>query len=236
MSTMNNSVCQESSFYVLPTIDKGSNFACKVREQQQSKQQQENQFKTSFYNPFEIKRRKRTTRSQFKVLEKTFLDNPKPNASMRKLLAQQLDMTPRGVQVWFQNRRAKEKTVKNTREPSVEAVYYDDHYSSCPMIRTMSYPPFDGSTADEEELLLTPVTPIVDMTHIQQPVFDSTLYNSNYQWDLSEKIPQHVSYFTQQMYPSVMFRYTAPRLFDPIFDQQMTFMNPYDSLGRRNTL
>ncbi|RCI01700.1 hypothetical protein CU098_011528 [Rhizopus stolonifer] len=66
-------------------------------------------FRTSFYNPFEIKHRRRTSRAQLKVLEKSFSENPKPNATVRRILAQQLDMTPRGVQIWFQNRRAKAK-------------------------------------------------------------------------------------------------------------------------------
>ncbi|KAI9467978.1 MAG: hypothetical protein EXX96DRAFT_611900 [Benjaminiella poitrasii] len=71
--------------------------------------QQADDFKTNFYNPFEVKHRRRTSRAQFKVLEKTFLENPKPSAPMRRWLAQKLVMSPRGVQVWFQNRRAKEK-------------------------------------------------------------------------------------------------------------------------------
>lgn len=66
-------------------------------------------FKPTFYDPFEVKHRRRTTRAQFKVLEKTFQENPKPSATIRRLLAQRLNMTPRGVQVWFQNRRAKAK-------------------------------------------------------------------------------------------------------------------------------
>lgn len=66
-------------------------------------------FRPTFYNPFEIKHRRRTSRSQLKVLEKSFSENPKPNATVRRILAQKLDMTPRGVQIWFQNRRAKAK-------------------------------------------------------------------------------------------------------------------------------
>ncbi|EGN99858.1 hypothetical protein SERLA73DRAFT_72643 [Serpula lacrymans var. lacrymans S7.3] len=61
------------------------------------------------YIPNEVKHRKRTTRPQLKVLEDVFRKDTKPNAALRKALATQLDMTPRGVQVWFQNRRAKEK-------------------------------------------------------------------------------------------------------------------------------
>lgn len=79
---------------------------------------QADDFRPTFYNPFEIKHRRRTSRAQFKVLEKTFLENPKPNAAIRRWLAQKLVMTPRGVQVWFQNRRAKEKTVNSKKTPS----------------------------------------------------------------------------------------------------------------------
>ncbi|KAI7883090.1 homeobox-domain-containing protein [Lichtheimia hyalospora FSU 10163] len=66
-------------------------------------------FRPTFYNPFEIKHRRRTSRAQLKVLEKSFAENSKPNATVRRILAQKLDMTPRGVQIWFQNRRAKAK-------------------------------------------------------------------------------------------------------------------------------
>ncbi|OBZ68043.1 Homeobox protein HD-10 [Grifola frondosa] len=61
------------------------------------------------YQPNEVKHRKRTTRAQLKVLESVYKYDTKPNASLRKKLAAELDMTPRGVQVWFQNRRAKTK-------------------------------------------------------------------------------------------------------------------------------
>ncbi|KLO09247.1 hypothetical protein SCHPADRAFT_575813 [Schizopora paradoxa] len=62
-------------------------------------------FRTFYpYNPSEVKHRKRTTRGQLKLLEETFKRETKPNAALRKTLAAQLEMTPRGVQVWFQNR------------------------------------------------------------------------------------------------------------------------------------
>lgn len=56
------------------------------------------------YKPNEVKHRKRTTRQQLKVLEETFRATQKPDGNVRKALAAQLDMTPRNVQVWFQNR------------------------------------------------------------------------------------------------------------------------------------
>ncbi|KAG8818310.1 hypothetical protein FRC18_000156 [Serendipita sp. 400] len=55
------------------------------------------------YRPNEVKHRKRTTRQQLKVLEETFRTTQKPDGNVRKSLALQLDMTPRNVQVWFQN-------------------------------------------------------------------------------------------------------------------------------------
>ncbi|KIO09836.1 hypothetical protein M404DRAFT_74218, partial [Pisolithus tinctorius Marx 270] len=50
------------------------------------------------------KHRKRTSRSQLKVLEEVYRKDTKPNAAIRKKLAAELDMLPRAVQVWFQNR------------------------------------------------------------------------------------------------------------------------------------
>lgn len=51
------------------------------------------------YQPNEVKHRKRTTRSQLRVLEGVYMHDTKPNAMLRKKLAEELGMTPRGVQV-----------------------------------------------------------------------------------------------------------------------------------------
>jgi hypothetical protein len=75
-----------------------------------------NSFNPNFYNPFEIKHRRRTSRGQFKILEKAFIENPKPNGKIRQGLAESLSMSPRGVQVWFQNRRAKAKQQQKQKQ------------------------------------------------------------------------------------------------------------------------
>ncbi len=67
-------------------------------------------------NPFEIKHRRRTTKTQFRVLESTFREIPKPNAALRKQISAQLDMPIRAVQIWFQNRRAKAKAMEKKRQ------------------------------------------------------------------------------------------------------------------------
>jgi hypothetical protein len=55
------------------------------------------------------KKRLRTTPEQLRILNKEFLVEQMPNASARGVLAKKVGMTPRAVQVWFQNRRAKAK-------------------------------------------------------------------------------------------------------------------------------
>jgi hypothetical protein len=55
------------------------------------------------------KKRQRTTPEQLEVLEKVYEKEKLPGSDLRKELAIKLKMTPRRVQVWFQNKRAKEK-------------------------------------------------------------------------------------------------------------------------------
>lgn len=55
------------------------------------------------------KKRCRTTEDQLRILQRAFAADPMPNAHGRLLLAKRLGMSARAVQVWFQNRRAKEK-------------------------------------------------------------------------------------------------------------------------------
>ncbi|KAI9286483.1 hypothetical protein BC943DRAFT_320787 [Umbelopsis sp. AD052] len=57
------------------------------------------------------KKRTRATPEQLAVLEKTFMTNTSPNSRMRTNLAQELGMTERSIQIWFQNRRAKVKNM-----------------------------------------------------------------------------------------------------------------------------
>ncbi|TFY74150.1 hypothetical protein EWM64_g9862 [Hericium alpestre] len=64
------------------------------------------------YIPGAVKTRKRTSPSQLRVLEDIFTRDKKPASSLRQELANQLDMTQREVQVWFQNRRAKDKKIR----------------------------------------------------------------------------------------------------------------------------
>ncbi|CAO3675449.1 unnamed protein product [Rhizopus stolonifer] len=69
--------------------------------------------------------RKRTHLSSEKVsiLEESFNENILPDSTMRSRLAQQLSVPERTVQIWFQNRRAKEKKNKMVEKESSSPRY-----------------------------------------------------------------------------------------------------------------
>ncbi|KAJ2757033.1 hypothetical protein GGI19_000386 [Coemansia pectinata] len=63
------------------------------------------------------RKRARATTEQVAVLESVFMVNRSPASRLREDLAARLGMAPRQVQVWFQNRRAKEKTQQRNPRP-----------------------------------------------------------------------------------------------------------------------
>ncbi|KAG8899371.1 hypothetical protein FRC01_010568 [Tulasnella sp. 417] len=73
-----------------------------------SKDQQHNM---AYFNPTAVQPRKRMGRAELAVLEATFNENSKPSSAETETLAAQMDMPIPYVQIWFQNRRAKEKHV-----------------------------------------------------------------------------------------------------------------------------
>ncbi|KAI5857452.1 homeobox-domain-containing protein [Durotheca rogersii] len=54
-------------------------------------------------------KRQRATQDQLTTLEMEFNKNPTPIANVRERIAEEINMTERSVQIWFQNRRAKIK-------------------------------------------------------------------------------------------------------------------------------
>ena len=63
--------------------------------------------------------RRRLTADETRILNRVFERNPKPNGMLRDQLAVQLNMSPRNVQVWFQNRRAKARRDGSISSPMV---------------------------------------------------------------------------------------------------------------------
>ncbi|KAA8568867.1 hypothetical protein EYC84_007846 [Monilinia fructicola] len=56
-------------------------------------------------------KRQRATQDQLVTLEMEFNKNPTPTATVRERIAEDINMTERSVQIWFQNRRAKIKLI-----------------------------------------------------------------------------------------------------------------------------
>lgn len=49
-------------------------------------------------------KRQRATQDQLTTLEQEFAKNPTPTATVRDRIAEEINMTERSVQIWFQNR------------------------------------------------------------------------------------------------------------------------------------
>ncbi|EIW82862.1 hypothetical protein CONPUDRAFT_136090 [Coniophora puteana RWD-64-598 SS2] len=123
------------------------------------------------YTPNEVKHRKRTTTAQLEVLEAVFSTETKPCLAKRKELADELGMNMRGVQVWFQNRRAKQKNISRKLTNSPHATYSDDNDSSSPPDQS----PDDSRTSstETEKVENTPSSsPPVPRTSPRQIVMD----------------------------------------------------------------
>ncbi|KAM0549777.1 hypothetical protein ACHAPJ_009216 [Fusarium lateritium] len=81
-----------------PSATAGSNSAARRPPRKSTlTQQQKNQ------------KRQRATQDQLTTLEMEFNNNPTPTATVRERIADEINMTERSVQIWFQNRRAKIK-------------------------------------------------------------------------------------------------------------------------------
>ncbi|KAI8994644.1 hypothetical protein BDB01DRAFT_773524 [Pilobolus umbonatus] len=67
-----------------------------------------------------VRKRTRATADQLTVLEDTFSVNVSPNSKLRKQLSDQLKMSERSIQIWFQNRRAKVKHMQKRAQMQMQ--------------------------------------------------------------------------------------------------------------------
>ncbi|KAK6043286.1 homeobox domain protein [Cooperia oncophora] len=91
-------------------------------------------FLPSFHFSGKRKRRHRTifSEEQLQVLEATFTETHYPDVSLREKLAIQCDLKEERVEVWFKNRRAKERKQKREtgKEGAVQKITASDE-SDC---------------------------------------------------------------------------------------------------------
>ncbi|KAJ2886297.1 hypothetical protein IWW38_005244, partial [Coemansia aciculifera] len=79
-------------------------------------------------------KRKRANAQQLEVLNKVFASTSFPSTEVRNRLARELGMTPRTVQIWFQNRRQASRQrdghhSRNTKSLAVPDSYLEDAFS-----------------------------------------------------------------------------------------------------------
>ena len=105
------------------------------------------------------RKRRRTSSEQLIVLEKAFQTHTQyPSMAARTQIGQQLDMTPRGVQIWFQNRRAKarSRTHITTTSPTSQKVSPSTKQivpATSPLISSNSSSPSSGSSSSSSSSL-----------------------------------------------------------------------------------
>ncbi|PYH97457.1 homeobox transcription factor [Aspergillus ellipticus CBS 707.79] len=98
-------------------------------------------------------KRFRLTHNQTRFLMSEFTRQAHPDAAHRERLSKEIPgLTPRQVQVWFQNRRAKLKRLtSNDRERILKSRALPDDFDTTQVLRT----PFDHKTPSEAPMLLT---------------------------------------------------------------------------------
>ncbi|KAK1141391.1 hypothetical protein N8T08_009063 [Aspergillus melleus] len=96
-------------------------------------------------------KRFRLTHNQTRFLMSEFTRQAHPDAAHRERLSREIPgLTPRQVQVWFQNRRAKLKRLtSNDRERMLKSRALPDDFDTTQVLRT----PFDGKTSETPMLL-----------------------------------------------------------------------------------
>ncbi|KAE8148390.1 hypothetical protein BDV25DRAFT_18786 [Aspergillus avenaceus] len=98
-------------------------------------------------------KRFRLTHNQTRFLMSEFTRQAHPDAAHRERLSREIPgLTPRQVQVWFQNRRAKLKRLtSNDRERMLKSRALPEDFDTTQVLRT----PFDNKTSSETPMLLT---------------------------------------------------------------------------------
>ncbi|KAA8650072.1 hypothetical protein EYZ11_008747 [Aspergillus tanneri] len=113
-------------------------------------------------------KRFRLTHNQTRFLMSEFTRQAHPDAAHRERLSREIPgLTPRQVQVWFQNRRAKLKRLtSNDRERMLKSRALPDDFDTTQVLRT----PFDGRPSETPMLLTDGLQRINDDDYVISPL------------------------------------------------------------------
>ena len=101
------------------------------------------------------------TAAQLRAMEDVFKKEPVPSSETRQTLSQQIDVPPRRIQVWFQNRRARSKNKSSSRKKKPRRVkeeeedtdsHYEEEEDELPLLDDDDEEvDADGNGADEND-------------------------------------------------------------------------------------
>ncbi|KAJ2518775.1 hypothetical protein H4217_003113, partial [Coemansia sp. RSA 1939] len=190
------------------------------------------ELKQNFYNPYHVKHRRRTTKDQLALLEGTFKNTPKPSSEVRKALATALHMSAREVQIWFQNRRAKQKNMLLRAGNSASAQSATNAPSNAVESSTSSpiMSPVDA-TAVSTSSLISAMFPSVSGEVATQPVFARA--SSAEQLVASHQAPQLTSAKTA---PAIAVSTSAPSSSASVFGPNDGASLPSHALRRHSDI
>ncbi|KAL4888571.1 hypothetical protein BDV59DRAFT_206046 [Aspergillus ambiguus] len=120
-------------------------------------------------------KRFRLTHNQTRFLMSEFTRQAHPDAAHRERLSREIPgLTPRQVQVWFQNRRAKLKRLtSNDRERMLKSRALPDDFDTTQVLRT----PFDGKAPDAPMLLTDGLQRLNDDDYVISPLSSASTNN-----------------------------------------------------------
>ncbi|KAF9892352.1 hypothetical protein FE257_002129 [Aspergillus nanangensis] len=123
-------------------------------------------------------KRFRLTHNQTRFLMSEFTRQAHPDAAHRERLSREIPgLTPRQVQVWFQNRRAKLKRLtSNDRERMLKSRALPDDFDTTQVLRT----PFDGKTSETPMLLTDGLQRLNDDEYVISPLSSTSTIGNGF--------------------------------------------------------
>ncbi|KAI8997041.1 hypothetical protein BDB01DRAFT_892645 [Pilobolus umbonatus] len=166
-----------------------------------------------------VRKRTRATADQLSVLEDTFAMNVSPNSKLRKQLAEQLQMSERSIQIWFQNRRAKVKHMQKRAQMQMHQAslrahiyqirqqqqhqvlsgqpYHPYYYDGTPRINIPRSQSVDAihHYNNRQQLIFqqsqfSPTSMSPQSFHISPPINYPSYYNQSGLWSPGENVPE----------------------------------------------
>jgi hypothetical protein len=120
---------------------------------------------------------------------------PSPDSKLRKRLSEQLGMSERSIQIWFQNRRAKVKLLKK-RAKMKEQQHQEQQHSVKKTAAASSLPPAikRAPLADKRAPMLHPTSQPTSKPAIPRSVAARMHFNRAWSYDMAKDMPPPVVY------------------------------------------